>query len=134
MLGAMDSLTPQTPNDTTQLARELLHGLNVEEKKRRNRPLLIAWSLRMEIGLHRDLQALSKSSGFSMTAIFCTALKLTMPTLKAILQGQSPLPVEGRVVGAPEAQRRLQIPTPTQPPPTPASKGIWGASASTFTR
>jgi hypothetical protein len=108
----------------------LHHGLNAEEEKRRARPLLIAWSLRMEIGLHRDLRELSEESGYSMTAIFCTALKLAMPTLKAILlKGQSALPLEGRVVRAPEAQRRLQTPIP-EPPPVP--RGVWGASASTF--
>jgi len=74
-------LTPSGPSTASlQVASEMLQAIQGRGKGTR-RPVLVAWSLRIPVGVHRQLQKAAEKHEINMTDIVVEALRRTLPAL-----------------------------------------------------
>ena len=74
--------SPGASETDAHFAAELLATLQARSKEfDRTRPTLVAWSLCMPVGLHRQLRKAAKKHDLGMTEIVIEALRRTLPVL-----------------------------------------------------
>lgn len=76
------SSTPGSSPASASFAAELLGSLQARtQAAEQTRPTLIAWSLRMPQGIHRQLRRAAKKHGIGMTDIVVEGLRRILPAL-----------------------------------------------------
>ena len=74
--------TPKTTLASATFATELLGSLQAKNRAtEQSRPTLIAWSLRMPQGIHRQLRRAAKKHDIGMTDIVVEGLRRLLPAL-----------------------------------------------------
>jgi len=74
--------TPKTSLASATFASELLGSLQAKtHAAEQSRPTLIAWSLRMPQGIHRQLRRAAKKHDIGMTDIVVEGLRRILPAL-----------------------------------------------------
>jgi hypothetical protein len=78
----VDSPQSGRPSSSAAFAAELLGTLQARtQSAEHNRPTLIAWSLRMPQGIHRQLRRAAKKHDVGMTDIVVEGLRRILPAL-----------------------------------------------------
>lgn len=80
MADDLKSKAPGSSEATAQFAAEMLNAIQNQGKGRR-RPVLVAWSLRMPVGVHRQLQRAAEKHQINMTDIVVEVLRRSLPVL-----------------------------------------------------
>jgi hypothetical protein len=126
-------LRPTGPDpQLARLGQSLFVELQEEEERRiKTRPLLIAWSFRMEPSLHRELRLIAKKSGVSMSSVIIGALRLVLPIMRQMLGAEVSPPAPDQIA-VPQRPRQAQIPL-APPPPAPPPTPNYGWTASSIT-